>query len=245
MKLETILKQMEQTQVTLDIYDSSSTVMFSSADVYYEMWRYWTYSLIAPPGFGEITYYVTCWTSFVHLYGGDLERAYDALYADYDPISNYDMTETGTDGEQLDDKTDTVTPSGKTTNTSETHGKLASEQKTYVAGYDSTGDTGAFSDRVLTETGPASGNTYKVVTDTEYTDAKTETKHTADNTMTSQTLPAAGYNRLTDHHLSRRGNIGVTTSQQMIQSEIELRKSELLADFVHRFIRRHCAIMGA
>lgn len=244
MTLETILKQMEQTQVTLDIYTSSNTVLYSSDVVYYEMWRYWTYSLICPPRYGEITYFVNCWTEFVKLYGNDLERAYAALYADYDPISNYDMTETGSDGEQLDDRTDTTTPSGKTTVVTETQGKLANEQKTYVAGYDSTDANGAFSDRVVSETGPAAGNTYKVQADTSYTNAKTETGHTADNTLTSLILPASGYNRLSDHHLSRRGNIGVTTSQQMIQSEIDLRKTELLASFVHRFIRRHCALMG-
>ena len=244
MTLETILHQMEQTQVTLDIKDSSNNTVYPSDTVYYEMWRYWTYSLICPDRFGAVTFFVTSWTEFVKLYGGDLIRAYEALYADYDPISNYDMTETGSDGEQLDDRTDTTTPSGKTTVTTETLGKLANEQKTYVAGYDSTDANGAFSDRVVSETGPAAGNTYKVQADTSYTDAKTETAHSAENSLTSLILPASGYNKLSDHHLSRRGNIGVTTSQQMIQSEIDLRKTELLASFVHRFIRRHCALMG-
>jgi hypothetical protein len=243
--METILTTWTEANppISLEISRSDNTTLYASELVYYEFWRYWTYSLIAPPSRTTALWALQEWMNFCALYAGDLERAYDALYADYDPISNYDMTENGSDGTMRDDVTDTVTPSGKTTATAETLGKLKQESKNYVGGYDSTGDSGAFSDRTVTTTEPDVGG-YKVQTETTYTDAKTESVKSHDNSMTTTMLPGAGYNDLTDHHLSRRGNIGVTTSQQMIMSEVELRKQELLSSFVHRFVHRHFAILG-
>ena len=228
--------------VTLEIKRTDNTTLFSGDLVYYEFWRYWTYYFLAPPSRTTPLWALQEWLNFCNLYAGDLERAYDALYADYDPISNYDMIETASDGTMQDTTTDTVTPSGRTKTTAETLGKMQTESKSYVGGYDSTSDQGAFSDRTLTVNEPGTGG-YKVETVSEYLDdANTETEHGADNSLVSLDLPGSGYNRLSDHKLSRRGNIGVTTSQQMIESELALRKTELLADFVHRFIRRHFAI---
>ena len=230
--------------VDLEIERSNGNTLYDSASVYYELWRYWTYSFIGPPTRDVPLWALQCWLQYCTLYAGDLERAYDALYADYDPIANYDMTENGSAGQMLDDTTDTVTPSGKTKNTSETKGQLQTETKNYVGGYDSTADTGAFSDRSVSVTEPL-GTGYKIESTTEYLDdASTETKHEYDNSMTDTELPGSGYNRLDQHHLRRTGNIGVTTSQQMIGSELELRKTELLSDFVHRFVHRHFAILG-
>ena len=241
--MEEILEYLDRAQQEMTIYRSNgSTELFDSDLVYYELWRYWTYYYVKPERLQTINAFMTDWTSFVGLYAGDLERAYDALYADYDPISNYDMIETASDGTMQDTTTDTVTPSGRTKTTAETLGKMQTESKSYVGGYDSTTDTGAFSDRTLTVNEPGTGG-YKVETVSEYLDdANTETEHGADNSLVSLDLPGSGYNRLSDHKLSRRGNIGVTTAQQMIESELALRKTELLADFVHRFIRRHFAI---
>ena len=230
---------------SLEIQRADHSTLYDSDSVYYCIWNYWTYVFVGPPGRDTSLWIYQCWLNFVALYGPDLERAYDALYASYDPLANYDMTETSTDGQMQDDKTDTVTPQGKTVNLSETLGKLETENKTYVAGYDSTDANGAFSDRQVSTVGPASGNYYQIKTSTSYEDqAKTETKHTAQNQLASTLLPGSGYNALNDHVLTRKGNIGVTSTVQLIAGELELRKTELLDDFIRRFIKRHFAIMG-
>lgn len=63
------------------------------------------------------------------------------------------------------------------------------------------------------------GSNYKVVTGSDFTEG-------------------------TMHEFTRSGNIGVTTSAQMIQGEIEMRKTNLLKDFVRGFIMRYCTFVG-
>lgn len=224
------------------IKKSDNTVLFDASQIDYELLRFWDYQFISYDETASTA--LQCWLQYCTLYVPNLERAYDALYADYDPIANYDMTENGTAGEMQDTKTDTTTPTGKTISDAETLGELQTETKNFVAGYDDTTGNGAFSDKQTGSTKPGTGG-YHVKTTTSFADdAQTETAHTADNSLTNALLPGSGYNKLNEHHLRRTGNIGVTTSQQMIQSELELRKTELLADFIRGFIKRHFALMG-
>lgn len=48
----------------------------------------------------------------------------------------------------------------------------------------------------------------------------------------------------TMHEFTRSGNIGVTTSAQMIQGELDLRKVVLLEQFIEGFIKRYCSYLG-
>ena len=131
------------------------------------------------------------------------------------------MTEQAADGKRLDSGTSTVTPSGTSTNTN----------SLYRTGINSIGDG------VLTD---------KTINEQTYTDAQTETAIEPDNTQTmdfdGQTK--TGYHEANEHYMKRSGNIGVTTTQQMAESEIELRKHDLLLEFVTRFIERHCYYAG-
>lgn len=47
----------------------------------------------------------------------------------------------------------------------------------------------------------------------------------------------------TIHELTRAGNIGVTTSAQMITGELEMRKVNLLKEFVDGFVMRYCSYL--
>lgn len=42
------------------------------------------------------------------------------------------------------------------------------------------------------------------------------------------------------HELEKYGNLGVTTSQQMLESELELRKRNIYNEYLDRFIREYC-----
>ena len=63
------------------------------------------------------------------------------------------------------------------------------------------------------------------------------------NTNTSDTTASTRTDDLTEkniHTFERSGNIGVTTSQQMIESEIELRKKQFYEIVFHDIINYVC-----
>lgn len=53
--------------------------------------------------------------------------------------------------------------------------------------------------------------------------------------VAGNTDTATKYNDVRTRYMDRKGNIGVTTSQQMIQSELELRVYDALREYIHRF----------
>jgi len=108
-----------------------------------------------------------------------------------------------------------TTPSGKTIT------------KSYAAGLNSSGD-GAL--------------TGKNETSFENAKSTTSPKNTKSVTLDSETL--ANVHKATQHILTRSGNIGVTTSAQMITQEIELRVIDLIDDFVKRFFDMYTRYVG-
>lgn len=164
-------------------------------------------------------HFVDEWKRYVSRMGDNLLRAYQALYADYDPISNYDMIEAAADGKKLDETITETTPTGTTTNTSDIS----------RAGLDS-------STPVLTDT---------TSTTTSFDEAKTTTTESPTNTVTvdfdDETLVG---HEVTEHRLRRSGNIGVTTSQQMIESELQLRRTDLLSEFLTGFAKQTLYYVG-
>lgn len=162
-------------------------------------------------------YIIAEWGNFIARNGVNLKRMIDALYSDYNPIENYSMVEIGTDGERRDNTR--VTPSGSTTITS----------TPYVTGINSSGD------------GAQAG---KTETTTTYNDAQSETEY--DNTLSADFDgdTKTGYNVASEKFLKRSGNIGVTTSMQMIRQEIDGRRIDLIQDFVDRFFALTCYYVG-
>ena len=59
--------------------------------------------------------------------------------------------------------------------------------------------------------------------------------------LTSMTIDDTTYSAddIKAHELQRSGNIGVTSTQQMLQQEIELRKQSLIYDYIYDFISRY------
>ena len=186
------------------------------------------------------------------LFGQTWSRMWDVYNAEYNPINNYDMTETyeetreteygksqtRTDNlteERTDDLTQLETPA-QTKDTSESvYGFNSTDPEpsrevsevnggTFTRDQDGTVTT----EKTGTETTTHTGTETTTHTGTETT-ANTG-KQTRENTGTqtrentgTQTLEDSGTDTVeTGHTLTRLGNIGVTTSQQMLQSEIDL-----------------------
>lgn len=188
--------------------------LYTAPDVYAELCRYATFTYISTDA--TVTGFSARWAAWIRQQGGDLKRAYDALNAQYNPIENYGMTETQADGVKRDADTDTTTPAGTTTTTTTAD----------RWGYDS--ENGV---PVDSATAVQSYQGYHV-----------DTEKTHENTLTGEDL-SGSYNEVREHTLSRSGNIGVTTSQMMIESELELRQQDLLARFVERFVEKWCSLI--
>lgn len=121
---------------------------------------------------------------------------WDVANAEYDPIENYNMTESET---TTPTGTETTTDAMTGTDTTRTEGTAANnETANSVYGFNSANPV------------PASVSNQK----SDFS-AGTTFGHTNTETKTFT-------NRKTERELTRSGNIGVTTSQQMLQSSIEL-----------------------
>lgn len=122
----------------------------------------------------------------------DFSKLCEALYADYNPINNYDMTET-------EKGSDDSTNSNSATST--TSGSALDK----VSGF----------------------NSPELVNDTDTT------------TSSSGTSSSSGEgNRSYERTLTRSGNIGVTTTQQMIESSIELAKYDIYTYIITEFMKQ-------
>lgn len=144
------------------------------------------------------------------------ENIWNVLNLEYNPIENYNMTEESEDGEEYsntrtDDLTDshTGTDTHNYNNVKDTQtGNVVNENS--VKGYNSSDYTPA----------NKSTNTYNSLA-TEKTGAENDTY--SSNIAHTGTQDNEGSKTIT-HTMSRTGNIGITTSQQMQQSSLELWK---------------------
>lgn len=210
------------------------------------------------------------------------ERMADALLKKYNPIENYNRTETWTD---KNTRTETWNDKDKSKD-SWTHGGAFGDTGTVdvkrtdnlkqKTGADNRNDTNVTETVDGTETNAAiayNTNTWKDNTKTT-TDRTTENVNsliqkidqTVDNTGTQDTLTTNSLshsveeNGLTEsdaetnrsggvienvtHDANVSGNIGVTTSQQMVEQEVQLRvKSQLMNIVTRQFIEYFCILV--
>lgn len=171
-------------------------------------------------------------------------KLYNTLSFEYDPINNYDMTETETvTGSNSDTRLNTGTQSTADTGTQTTDhdgtmetehtGTQGTSETNTVTGSGSTDNTifgfnsstasdDSGSETSSTNTGTGSSTRTDNLTDTR-TDNLTDTR--TDNLLSTRTDNLSETNsgsHSESRSLTRSGNIGVTTSQQMIQSERDL-----------------------
>lgn len=128
------------------------------------------------------------------MFGDKWSKLWDAFNTEYNPIENYSMTE----HEERDD-VNTREGSDTLTMTGTDTDVLTGSTENEVSAFNSSG--------------------YSDNTQNSQNSTNTETRNMTDTTTHDTTDTLDG-----ERTLTRSGNIGVTTSQQMLQSEIELRK---------------------
>lgn len=198
----------------------------------------------------------------VSLYGENWNREYAVLSFDYNPIENYSMTENMIDDiteiehghvvTRVLDTTDERTPNVTEERTDDlTHGKTGTE--TTTPDLTSTTDNGitgfnSATDVHTGETQTTNTGTNEVEYNTSDTDSGTVTTTTTGTDTTTQSGSITDTNSGKDTHthnyeLTRSGNIGVTTSQQMAESEIDLWRWNFFNDVVFPDIDRVLTLM--
>lgn len=188
----------------------------------------------------------------VSKFGDKWDRIYDAITAEYNPIHNYDMVEeetpdlTFTDGVSDDySVTDAETHARNIERVEEATSdfEIQDERKVgtdVIQNSDSTTDGSVYGfnspSPVPATEGNGSQTTHTVASAEDNTDTTTHTQTggmrmtesgDAEDNVDTRTQTQTGYRERTEtgkRTLTRSGNIGVTTSQQMIESEIKLRE---------------------
>lgn len=145
--------------------------------------------------------------SYNILMSNNLKSQLDVMKSEYNPIENYDNNEEST---TITGAKEENFKKGTNTDTTEVgHGQITT--KSDVTSYES--NTFADADKVTTDESARTTTT----TLGERTDTRTEKEHI-------------------DIFKKRiHGNIGVTTSQQMIESELELRKRNVVTEYLTEF----------
>lgn len=195
--------------------------MYTSLDTINEIENNFSSWLVTiPTGITEnAAAFSAVWVHYRNTTLEQLHRGWEGLMAEYDPVSNYDVLEQSSDGRKLSKETDTTTPTGGT--------------KTTVSRFGV--DSGA------------SGEPYDVTETTPLSGAKTETERSfaGDKTITDNSgNTLSGYHEAQDHFLKRSGNIGVKTAAEMLLTELNLRKINLLQEYIHIFFSRHGFAVG-
>ena len=137
-------------------------------------------------------------------------RRWEALQAEYSPLENYSMVENMNDDVTEHEKGTTMTRTLNTektrtgTETTTPDTEITAEGSVY--GYDSSQPSP--SDKAVTTTSGTNETEYDLA------DAETGTVTDAETGTDTDTR---------NYELTRKGNIGVTTSQQMLQAELEVR----------------------
>lgn len=166
----------------------------------------------------------------------EYNKLWNTLTLEYDPIQNYSMTEIG---EDKNTGTDTTTVDYGESVNEENISSVTDKHTT-----DSAKDTTTHSVAPFNEAGYApkdrNENDIGQRTNTDVYGKRSNTYTNGQKTDESR----LEHGKIVNHKLTRSGNIGVTTSQQMIQSERELAMFELwrqVASDITNFIA--CGVM--
>ena len=174
-------------------------------------------------------------------FGVKWKKLFDAINTQYNPLENYDMTQERTPDlthEDTYDVTDERTPDITREDTFDTIDERTAdltntENGTFSKNVNSESSVYGFNSTSANPSGDVDGDETTTITDHTNAETGTDTNTktgTITNTETgTDTTTKSGTITTTEtgtETLTRHGNIGVTTSQQMLESEFEVRKHD-------------------
>lgn len=236
------------------------SMTLNGRDVCHEFSRYSTFGVVYDPDIADAVFandpegldvLLHKWEDHITYNRENYNRIIGAYLSEYDPIANYASRETHVYGETKDTTKIEVDERGK----KETY---IAPQATLVG----SGSTGEFyadqlsgNGETTTITGTNDGKEYThTFDDADTDDHLIEHSLETPNTTTTTTRPqSAAFEYHTDpqttttvdgdehtDRINRDGNIGVMTTQEMIEREMEMRKMNFLRKVVGDFIRDNC-----
>ena len=214
----------------LMIKDGNTTILSFDNLANYIGFKYFNY--VTPHNLAD------AFESFKSITLPDMLKAYNAYELEYNPISNYDSNEKDIKQMLHGLKTTTRTPNltnatshGLTQTTSFTNRETENDVTTF--------DSQNFRpDDRTTESGTSTtGNSGTDSTSTTGTDTTTETY---DLTTFVEGGTTYSGDEIEINTNNKSGNIGVTTSQQMLESEKDLRMNPILEMYLDKFINNYC-----
>ena len=175
-------------------------------------------------------------TLFKVIYEDFGKGVYDALKAQYNILDNYNGKETHTITE-TNTKTGGIETTGSNTNNTSTTGNNTNNTSTNTTGTNTEKVT-TFETDTLKTAGGADTTSDSTTTDTTTTSNTLTGTATANSTQTFNNVKdTKNFSETTE----RAGNLGVTTSQQMVMSELDLRSKYICAKMViDKFIEVYC-----
>lgn len=227
-RLYDIMKDLEMSESSNRLAVTYNGNTLISGDIVFNMWlRYSNFIYTQSDLVGYVNpdtgnqvpggYIMHDWDFYNRRNAQNLARMLDALYAEYNPIDNYSMVEESLTGEKQD--------AHKTT----PHGTVTSKTTNTGAGIDTVGD------------GSIAGTSENV---TSYQNADSETTYDNTKSFVFEDTTKTGYHKTDEHYTKRSGNIGVTTSAQMIEQELKMRVMDIVFRYVDNFIKSVCYYVG-
>ena len=156
----------------------------------------------------DVTEVASIISNLAEIYNNEYTTKVSMLLMDYNPIENYNSTETES---STSENTTTSGNENTTTTTTNSTTENSGETTNKVSPYDSEN----FSN------------------DNNSNSSNTSTINGTDSTSITDSGNISSNGTLT-RTLTRKGNIGVTTTQQMIESEYELRSKNLVFEFLEK-----------
>ena len=160
------------------------------------------------------------------MYGDKWDKMYDVMTEEYNPIHNYKMHQT----EHIDDVRDeNNTNDGQSNITIEGDGttsRTGSSERDISNTASNSSDVYAFNSENASHDSSGSNS---ATTSDDVSSSDSATSHDEEVTTTSNSnVGTFTADNDRDSELSREGNIGVTTSQQLIEAELEVRRHIIL-----------------
>lgn len=170
------------------------------------------------------------WSAYNYIHAADFARALDAWDATYNPLDNYNGRETrvNIDNYGQDDTSRTTDPLHNTVTNAAIDGTKTQDFST------TDNDT----------TPRLDGESVSIGGTTTTDDLHTTTSKTRQST--TLTVDGTSYTAHDVHGeiYTRAGNLGVTTTQQMITSEVEMRLNPVQKRYLDRFIYEYATYVG-
>lgn len=149
------------------------------------------------------------------------QKWYEAQQLTYDPIYNYDRHEEWTD-KGTDNKTTSGGQTGKSTAKNTENNTSQGQQDHYVAPYDT---------NELTQDEQTKNLTTDNINGTQVLDSQIDTIGKEDGTTSGE------------HKGHLWGNIGVTTTQQMLESEYDIAEWNIIKHITDMFVKKFCIMV--